>query len=136
MTTDPNEPNPYRSPLASVVPGESVRRRFPWGAIFAIPLFVYGAPLLIFGAWGLLFVPAILLGAVSIGEHTTLLGVFGGLLSQLLLTAHGCAVVIAGISFLKMRWRRGLYAILIGVIAPGILIGAFYIAFVLFGAGN
>ncbi|MGD0517936.1 MAG: hypothetical protein ABSA26_10415 [Thermoguttaceae bacterium] len=64
---NPNETDPCCSSLVSGNPNDLACRHFPWGVISAIPLFIYGAVPLIFGAWGLIFVPAILIGGVSIG---------------------------------------------------------------------
>jgi len=136
MRSDQNNTDSCCSLLASGVPEKSARRHFPWGVICAIPLFVYGAVPLIGGAWGLIFVPAILLGGVTIGGHTTLLKIIGWVLFHLLITAHGCAIIIAAINFCRTRWRRGVYTIAVGVIVPGILIAAFYIVFIAFGVAN
>jgi hypothetical protein len=136
MRTDPNKTDPCCSLLASGVPDKSARRRFPWGVICAISLFVYSVIPLMIGISGLIFVPGILLGGITIGEHTTLLKIIGWVLFHLLITAHGCAIIKAAISFYRTRWRRGVYAIAVGVIVPGILIAAFYIVFIAFGVAN
>jgi hypothetical protein len=88
------------------------------------------------GTWGLIFVPAILFGGVSIGRHTTLLKLVGWVLFHLTVTAHGCAIIIAAIDFYRMRWRRGAYTIAIGVIVPGILFAACYLVSIAFGVAK
>lgn len=140
ITPEPDNTSGNRDPCGSVpvsgVLDDSVRRRFPWGVISAIPLFIYGVAPLMFGALGLIFVPAILLGAVSIGRDTTLLKVVGWIWFHLFVTAHGCAMIIAAISFYRLRWRRGVYTIAVGVVVPGISIAAFYFGFIAFGVAR
>ena len=111
-------------------PGESaepVPRRSPWGAICAILLFVYGAVPLLFGILGLLFVPGILSGGVTIGRHTTVANIIGWILFHVAITAHGYAVIVAAVRFWRVQWRRGLYAIALGLIVLGILVPSAYL---------
>jgi hypothetical protein len=136
MKTDPNESDSCCSLPASDVPNKSARRRFPWGVVCAISLFVYSVIPLMIGISGLILVPGILLGGVTIGEHTTLLKILGWVLFHLLITAHGCAIIIAAISFYRLQWRRGIYAFAVGVIVPAIIYAASYVVFITFRVAN
>jgi hypothetical protein len=79
--------NPYRSPQAESGAGRSAAGDHSrWGLVAAIPLSLYAAFPLLFGAVGLLCVPGILTGGVSIGRATTplrLAGCHRGILSLL-----------------------------------------------------
>jgi hypothetical protein len=110
-----------------------IRNRSPWRVICSIPLFIYGIIPLIAGAWGLIFVPAIIFGGVTIGEHTTLLKIIGWIIFHLVICAHGCGIIIAAKRILRGLWRRGIYIIAFSVILPGILIIAVYIIAIAFG---
>ena len=127
---------PSQPPLVSGVADELARRRSRWGVIAAILLFLYGAAILIYGILGLAFLPAILVGGVTIGRHTTLLKLLGWVLFNLSITAHGCAVIVAAVSFCRERWRRGVYTIAVGVIVPGLVFAATYIVFIAFGVAD
>jgi hypothetical protein len=45
-------------------------------------------------------------------------------------------MIIAAINFYRLRWRRGVYTIAVGVVVPGILIAAFYIGFIAFAVAE
>jgi hypothetical protein len=94
-------------------PGDSQHNRLSWGLIPAIPLFVYGIAALILGGSGLLFVPGILLGGISIGKNTTLLRVFGWVLLHATALAPGWAIIVAASSLSKPRWKRAAKALAI-----------------------
>jgi hypothetical protein len=104
--------------------------------ISAIALFIYGAVPLLIGAVGLLFVPGILVGGISIGGDTTIAKIAGWILFHLAVTAHGCAVIFAAVDFVRLRWRRGLYTLVVGVAVPGIAIAGFYLCYFAFGAAK
>lgn len=129
------QPNPYQSP-ASASSNAPVHLGPAWGVISAIPLFIYGPVPLLFGAVGLLFVPGILVGGVSIGGDTTLAKIAGWVLFHLAVTAHGCAMVVAATNFIRLRWRRGFYTLAVGVAGPGIAIAGFYLCYFTFGVAK
>jgi hypothetical protein len=110
MPTDGNESNPYSPPQAANA-AEPLHSWSPWGIVFAIPLFVYGAIALAFGGVGLLFVPGIFMGGVSIGRDTTLLKLVVWVLFHAVTIAHGYFVMIAASSLSKSQWKRAAKAI-------------------------
>jgi hypothetical protein len=124
--------NPRLSIQASGSSDAVLRHRSPWGVTIAIPLFIYGAIPVIAGGMGLLFVPAMLGGAVSIGQETTPLKFVGWVLFHLAVTAHGCAMIAAGRRFSRLLWRRGVFVAAVGTVVPGIVIATFYICYVAF----
>jgi hypothetical protein len=115
MTADPNDTNPYSSPTEAgnlaTPPIVCARPHLPWGLMLAIPLFVYGAVALVFGGCGLLFLPGIMMGGVSIGENTTLLKVVVWVLVHAVAVTHGYVVMVAASSLRKSRWKRAAKAI-------------------------
>ena len=132
MTTDPDKADSCDPPPTAGDSGGSVCRHSLWGVVLAIPLYVYGAVPLLYGMFGLLFVPGILSGRVVIGRHTTPVDFVGFIAFHLSIAAHGGAVFFAAMCFRRTRWRRGLNAIELGTLVPVILIAALYIAFIAF----
>ncbi len=122
--------------LSSSALHDSAPRRPAWGVIAAIPLFIYGAAPALFGAVGLVLVPGILVGSLSIGGHTTLLKLVIWVLFHLMVTAHGCAMILAALHFCNLRWRRGIYTLALGVAVPGISIAVLYIVILVCGAAG
>jgi len=108
---DQPETNPCCAPPASVVPDESERRCFPWGIILAIPLFACGGLVLAYGAIGLLFVPGILVGSVSIGGNTTIWRIVVWVLFNSIVVGLGYVLLVAALRLFKSRWKRAVSAI-------------------------
>lgn len=131
MTTTPSVGRKNMQPNQSPADA-SVRSSSPWGVISAIPLFIYGAVPLLVGGVGLLFVPALFAG-VTIGGNTTSGKIFVWILFHLAVAAHGCAIIVAAVRFLKLRWRRGLYTMAVGVAVPGTVIAALYLCYFVVG---
>jgi hypothetical protein len=125
--------NPYESPQAFGVCDESVHRRFPWGVLAAVPLFMYGAIPLLFGAVDVFFLPITLVGGGSVATGRMLPKLAGWVLYHIVVAAHGFAIIVAARNFWRLRWRHGVFTIAVGVTVPAILIAAFYIAVVTFG---
>jgi hypothetical protein len=137
MTTDPNETNPYRSPVTATrpvevaVPSPSVRRRFRWRVIPVTLLYLYGGGV-IAGGLGIVF--ATLCLAVFGGDRfQSRIGLGGAAVCVCLICpgaiALGCLFLFAGRSLWQGRWRRGIaatilaFAIYGGVVAVTQLLG-------------
>jgi hypothetical protein len=122
--------NPYRSPQGESGDGGSAAGdRSRWGLVAAVVLSLYAAFPLLFGAVGLLCVPGILTGSVSIGRATTPLRLAGWVLVHAAVFAHGCCMVAAAKGFRRGRWRRGVRIMATGLIVPGIVIAAYFVCY-------
>jgi hypothetical protein len=106
----PADANPYASPVSPGLADRTPSDHPAWRIIPAIPLFIYSIAVVLYGGVGLLFLPGILMGGISIGRETTLLKVISWSFFHATAIAHGCAVFVAALSLCKSRWRRAMGA--------------------------
>lgn len=126
MSTDSNSSNPYAVSPKSVVDGDFSPRGFPWGLVLAVPLIIYGGVALIFGAVGLLCLPGILIGGLSIGHDTTIFKIVVWTLWHAAVCGHGSMIVLCAVRLGNSRWRQAArafaVAMAIAVVAIGIAV--------------
>jgi hypothetical protein len=114
MTADPNKTDPCDSLLASGARGESARRLSGWGVGLAVPLFLWGGYAAILAIWGLFVFLSEFLGTAVGG---TLPDYLGFAFVVLLVATHAAAMIVAAVRFCMSRWREGVYAMGLAVIA-------------------
>jgi hypothetical protein len=124
MTTDPNEANPYRSPMAAIRQSEAavttpaaVQRRFRWRVVPVTLLYMYGGGLVLVGLESL---GLMLWFTLARGEGSPLRR--GNWLTTACMLAVGPAMFATGLLFLfagrnlwQARWRRGIVATLLAI---------------------
>ena len=96
--TSPVALGPGECTAASGVRDPAIGDRSPWGWVTAILLFIYGAFPLLYGVVGLLFVPGLLAGGISMGPETTLLKILAWTVFHTAVTTHGCAAIAAALN--------------------------------------
>ncbi|MEN6449132.1 MAG: hypothetical protein ABFC96_01450 [Thermoguttaceae bacterium] len=101
-----------------------VRRRFPWRLLPVLVLCLDGGLALLLGVSGLIFVPAIVTGNVTIGAHTTLAKTLFWTLGHFAAAAHGYVAFYAARMMWTRRWTRSFAAmgVALAILAAALLV--------------
>jgi hypothetical protein len=123
MTTDPNNTNPYCSPLASGVSTEPRCRRFPWRIVPVVLLYLYGGLAVLSGVvFAFLVQPGGVGMLIGDPQHPHYVYVMSN--AQRCLAAfgwglfglHGCFAIAAARYLWKQRWWRSVAAIAAAIV--------------------
>ena len=122
MNTDPNEPNPYRSPPEVKTSDKPAKQKFPWRIIPTVLLYLYGG-----------LIVAVVVLYFSFVEGCMVCRIHGHPASRdqiwvihLVIFLHGLEglfAIIAGRLVWKQRWKRSAIAFVIAVILMAVAYG-------------
>ena len=116
MTTDPNEPNPYRSPPEVEVSGKTADQGPPWRILPALLLLFCGGWLTLTSLISLFM----LFGGCSLvdshGSRASADEISIAMIKMFLCAVQGCFAMAAGRYVWKRRWKRCAVAVTVAVI--------------------